>query len=61
MVLTPCADPEGGTRGPDSPEKSGFLARLILDSLKNHKAAKQPFNNGPSLARGETPFKWRFA
>ena len=29
--------------------------------LKNHKATKPAFNVGPTSARQETSFKWRFA
>ena len=44
-----------GDRGPDPPLKNHknirFLSNTGLDTLKNHKAAKPEFNNGPSLAR----------
>ena len=51
-----CADPEGGQgfRTPPPPEKSqniGFLSNTGQDDLKNHKAAKPAFNDGPSSAR----------
>ena len=51
-----CADPEGGGgqgSGPPSPwkiTKIGFLSKTYPDPLKNHKAAKPTFKNGPSLA-----------
>ena len=51
---TPCADQEGGTGGPDPPEKSqniGFLSNTGPDHLKNQKATKPAFNVGPTSAR----------
>ena len=48
-----CTDPEGGTGGPDSPEKSqkiGFLSNTGPDPLKNYKATKPAFNVWPSWA-----------
>ena len=50
----PCAHPEGGTGGPDPPEKSqniGFLSNTDPDSLKNHEATKPAFNVWLSSAR----------
>ena len=46
----PWADPEGGTGGPDPPEKSqnvGFPSNIDRDPLLNHKATKPAFNGGP--------------
>ena len=63
-----CADPEGGTVGPDPPEKSQKY-RVFLqyytdpDPLTNHKATKPEFNVGPSSARQRNTismvFGWR--
>ena len=49
------ADSEGGTGGPDPPEKSkkkiGFLSNTGQDLPKNHQATKPAFNVGPLSAR----------
>ena len=43
---------QGGTGGPDPPEKKrkiGFLSNTGPDSLENHKASKSTFNDGGPL------------
>ena len=52
----PCADPEGGNRGPDPPplknhKNIGFLSNTGPDPLKNYEATVPAFNVGPSSAR----------
>ena len=47
------ADPEGGTGGPDPPEKSKkyrVSKQYWSGSSENHKAAKPAFHGGPSSA-----------
>ena len=49
-----CADPEGGTGGPEPLENHKnivFLSNTGPDPLKNHKATKPAFNVGQSSAR----------
>ena len=60
------ADPEGGTGGPDPPEKHkniGFLSNAGPDLLKQHNASKPAFNVGPSSVRQRNAismaFRWR--
>ena len=65
----PWADQKGGggDRGSGPPLKNhkniGFLCNTGLDPLKNHKAAKPAFYDGPTLAhKGNTikmAFRWR--
>ena len=55
-TLLLCADPDGGTGGPDpSPLKNrkiiGFLSNTGSDPLEIHKAIKPAFKVGPSSAR----------
>ena len=63
-----CADPEGGTGGPDPPppplknhKNIGFLGNSSPDSLKNYKATEPAFNVVPSSEASEMPFKRGFA
>ena len=70
-VRMPRADPEGGqvVQTPPTPKNYkniGFLTcnKTDPDPLKNHKAAKPAFNNGPSMVTLTwycIVAKWRFA
>ena len=59
-----CADPEGGTGGPDPLENyknKGFLGNTGPDFLKITKLPSQHTMLGHHRPASETPFKWRFA
>ena len=63
-LCTSCADPEGGTGGPDPPENHkniGFLSNIGPDPLKITKLPSQHTTVGHYQPVSETPFKWRFA
>ena len=54
LILTACADSEGGGKGSGTPSKSQnivFPSNTGPDPLKNHKTTKTAFNVGPSSAR----------
>ena len=57
VVVASCVDPKGGGRGSGPPppwqitKNIGFLSNTGLDHLKNYKATKPAFNDGPSSAR----------
>ena len=59
-----CADPEGGTGGPDplkNHKNIGFLRNSGPDPLKNYEATTPDLKLGHHQNASETPFKWRFA
>ena len=58
----------GGSRGgqgtrppPENSQKLGFFSNTGPNLLKNHKATKPAFNDGPLLARQRQAVKWCFA
>ena len=62
-----CADPEGGTGGPDPPpprkitKNIGFLSNTDPEPLKITKLPSQHSRLGQHRPASETPLKWRFA
>ena len=63
MAVNARTDPEGGTGGPDPPEKShiGCPSNIGQDPLKITKLSSQHSMSGHHPHARETPFKWRFA
>ena len=61
-----CADPDGGTGGPDPPpfenhKNIGFFSNTGPDPLKIVKLPSQLSIFGHNRHASETPFKWLFA
>ena len=61
----PCADPEGGTGGPDprplkKSQNIGFLTNTGPDPCKTTKLPSQHSMFGHHWPASETPFKWHF-
>ena len=54
-----CADPEGGTGGPNPLKLYGILAIYWCGSPVNHKVTKPAFNAGSSSARQQNTMVFR--